>query len=150
MSAILKDDVEPLPPDVPEALRWVIERCLSKEPQERYGTTRDCISSCETSVIVCPDQLGRIARKSNCPAGFRTEERPQPILLSVLVLLFLMILMGSAYWSGRYSFAPAPAEQPVYHRMTFRRARCIRRDSLPTETPSCTARHGMAALRDCS
>jgi eukaryotic-like serine/threonine-protein kinase len=44
VSAILRDEPAPLAetaPTSPEALRWIIERCLSKEPEERYGSTRD-------------------------------------------------------------------------------------------------------------
>ena len=32
---------EPLPPSVPAPLRWVVERCLAKDPVERYDSTRD-------------------------------------------------------------------------------------------------------------
>ncbi|MCA1559765.1 MAG: hypothetical protein LC804_05690, partial [Acidobacteria bacterium] len=28
-------------PQLPIALRWVIERCLAKDPEERYASTRD-------------------------------------------------------------------------------------------------------------
>jgi Tol biopolymer transport system component len=40
MTAILRESAEPLPVDVPAPLRWTIERCLAKEPSERYDTTR--------------------------------------------------------------------------------------------------------------
>ncbi|MDZ4799727.1 MAG: protein kinase [Bryobacteraceae bacterium] len=40
MAAIIRDDAEPLPSSVPGPLCWVIERCLSKDPSERYDTTR--------------------------------------------------------------------------------------------------------------
>jgi Tol biopolymer transport system component/tRNA A-37 threonylcarbamoyl transferase component Bud32 len=41
MTAIIREDAEPLPPGAPAPLRWVIERLLSKEPAERYDSTRD-------------------------------------------------------------------------------------------------------------
>ncbi|MDQ5870982.1 MAG: protein kinase, partial [Acidobacteriota bacterium] len=44
LSAIVKDDPPPVSavsPQAPEGLRWVIERCLAKEPEERYASTRD-------------------------------------------------------------------------------------------------------------
>jgi serine/threonine protein kinase len=41
MAAIIREDAEPLPASVAAPLRWVIERCLAKEPSERYDTTRD-------------------------------------------------------------------------------------------------------------
>jgi hypothetical protein len=41
LAAIIRDEAEPLPPSVPAPLRWVVERCLAKDPAERYDSTRD-------------------------------------------------------------------------------------------------------------
>jgi Tol biopolymer transport system component/predicted Ser/Thr protein kinase len=41
MTAIIREDVEPLPATVPAQLRWIIERLLAKEPADRYDSTRD-------------------------------------------------------------------------------------------------------------
>ncbi|MGC9952443.1 MAG: protein kinase [Bryobacteraceae bacterium] len=41
MTAIIREDAEPLPGTVPAPLRWVVERLLRKEPTERYDSTRD-------------------------------------------------------------------------------------------------------------
>jgi hypothetical protein len=41
MAAIIRDEPEPLPPDVPRPLAWIIERCLAKDPAQRYDSTRD-------------------------------------------------------------------------------------------------------------
>ena len=41
LAAILNDDPKPLDPDLPESLVWIIERCLAKNPQDRYGSTAD-------------------------------------------------------------------------------------------------------------
>ncbi len=41
MTAIIREDAEPLSPSVPAPLRWVVERCLAKDPAERYDSTRD-------------------------------------------------------------------------------------------------------------
>jgi eukaryotic-like serine/threonine-protein kinase len=41
MTAIIREDAEPLPASVPTPLRWIVERLLSKEPSERYDSTRD-------------------------------------------------------------------------------------------------------------
>jgi Tol biopolymer transport system component len=44
LAAIIRDEPEPLQslsPQVPVALRWVVERCLAKDPEERYASTRD-------------------------------------------------------------------------------------------------------------
>jgi eukaryotic-like serine/threonine-protein kinase len=41
MTAIIREEAEPLPGGVPQPLRWVIERLLAKEASERYDSTRD-------------------------------------------------------------------------------------------------------------
>jgi Tol biopolymer transport system component len=41
MTAIIREDVEPLPSTVPAQLRWIIDRLLAKEPADRYDSTRD-------------------------------------------------------------------------------------------------------------
>ena len=41
MTAIIREDAEPLPATVPAPIRWVIERCLAKDPAERYDSTQD-------------------------------------------------------------------------------------------------------------
>ncbi|HXK11057.1 MAG TPA: protein kinase [Vicinamibacteria bacterium] len=44
MTAIIEDDPRPiadLNPAVPPPLRWIIERCLAKDPAERYASTWD-------------------------------------------------------------------------------------------------------------
>ncbi len=41
MAAIIREDPAPLPATVPLPLRWSLERCLAKEPGQRYDTTRD-------------------------------------------------------------------------------------------------------------
>ncbi len=41
MSAILTEEPAPLDPKVPAPLRWTIERCLAKEPADRYESSRD-------------------------------------------------------------------------------------------------------------
>ncbi len=44
MSAIIREEPEPvarLRPDLPLPVRWILERCLAKDREERYASTRD-------------------------------------------------------------------------------------------------------------
>ena len=43
LAAILNDEPEPIAavdPQTPAPLRWIVERCLAKEPRQRYASTR--------------------------------------------------------------------------------------------------------------
>src|SRR5262249_43877269 len=44
LSAILNEDPKPISetsPESPAPLRWIVERCLAKEPDDRYASSRD-------------------------------------------------------------------------------------------------------------
>jgi len=41
MAAIIEDEAPPLPATVPTQVRWVVERCLAKDPPKRYASTQD-------------------------------------------------------------------------------------------------------------
>ena len=44
MTAIIREEPEPLAkaaPSSPLSLRWIVERCLAKEREDRYGSTKD-------------------------------------------------------------------------------------------------------------
>ncbi len=64
MTAIIREDAEPLPPTVPAPLRWIIERLLHKEPAERYDSTRDL----SRELRQLHDHLSETASESAIPA----------------------------------------------------------------------------------
>ncbi len=41
MAAIVREEPPPLEEKLPAPLRWIIDRCLQKEPDQRYESTRD-------------------------------------------------------------------------------------------------------------
>ena len=41
LTAIIREDPAPLPATVPAPLRWIIERLLAKDPEDRYASTKD-------------------------------------------------------------------------------------------------------------
>ncbi len=70
LSAIIREDPEPMSaagPQAPAPLRWIVERCLAKEPENRYAATRDLArdlkqtldhlseTSLETSTVARPE-----------------------------------------------------------------------------------------------
>src|SRR6266851_4808979 len=58
MAAIIRDEAEPLPPTVPAPLRWVVDRCLAKDPAERYDSTRDLYRELKLARERLPESSG--------------------------------------------------------------------------------------------
>lgn len=80
LTAIIREDPEALPPSIPGPLRWVIERCLSKDPVERYGTTRDLYLELRTLRDRLTETSAPVAARP--PASGRRWRMPAGILLA--------------------------------------------------------------------
>ena len=64
LAAVIRDQPEPIGrinPQVPAPLQWAVERCLAKNSQERYTSTRDLAN--ELSAI-----LGSVSQPATAPA----------------------------------------------------------------------------------
>jgi serine/threonine protein kinase len=76
MTAIIREDAEPLPATVPAPLRWVIERLLQKEPAERYDSSRDLYRE----LRYLRDHLSESASASAIPAVAGAPSRTGPTI----------------------------------------------------------------------
>ena len=112
LSAILHDEPEPvasLRAETSLPLRWLIERCLAKEPDERYASTRDLARD----LAVLRDHLGETGA-----TGIITA---RPARLRVLFLLAAiaagaLLIVGGLVLGRRLETRP----QPSYRQLTFR------------------------------
>jgi Tol biopolymer transport system component len=115
LAAILEDEPEPLAklnPRVPAPLRWVIDRCLAKEPRQRYDSTADLARELHT----LRDRLAEFSVTTDAPvAPLRTRRWTGPVLLAVggallagvgLGLMVLRAVDGAAGAIDRYRFTP--------------------------------------------
>jgi eukaryotic-like serine/threonine-protein kinase len=72
LSAIIRDEPEPIADAataMPAPLHWIIERCLAKDPDDRYASTRDLARE----LAAVRDHLPQISRSGASPI---TEELP--------------------------------------------------------------------------
>ena len=104
LDAIINHDLpamSTLYPRGPIQLAWIIERCLAKEPHERYGATADLYRDCRT----VRDRLAEVLARET--AGFR----PWTIAKrAVLGLAFLgAAAIGAALWGSLVEPAPGDA-----------------------------------------
>jgi len=114
LSAILHDEPEPLGslrPEAPQALRWILDRCLAKEPDERYASTRDLARDLAT----LRDHLGESGATE--PLAVRRGKRRTVPLLAALLAAGVAGALAS-YLVLRASLERKPP--PSYRQITFR------------------------------
>ena len=80
LAAIIAEDAPSLPASLPVPLRWVVERCLEKEPPQRYGSSadlyrdlrhmRDHLTDLSAQASTVPAPRTRVPRLAAGLAGF--------------------------------------------------------------------------------
>ena len=113
LSAILNEEPEPigqLNPQAPVPLRWIVERCLAKEPQDRYAATRDLARD----LITLRDRLSEAA-SGEALVVTRRRARTWPF-----VALAVLAASAVALFAG-LRLGKTPPIQPKFQRLTFRR-----------------------------
>jgi len=94
LAAILRDEPGPIGesnPDAPAGLQRILERCLAKDPEERYGATRDLLHDLEHV-----RDLGRGEEFHPPPA--RGWRRPWVWIVGLLVLTAGAGLLSRPWW----------------------------------------------------
>jgi TolB-like protein len=99
LSAILKEEPPPLTslsPEAPEPLEWIVRRCLAKEPDERYHSTRDL--ACDlanlrdrATLASAPSASGASARPRRARAGLWIGIGIATAAVGALVAVWLLV-----------------------------------------------------------
>ncbi|HSB64771.1 MAG TPA: protein kinase [Thermoanaerobaculia bacterium] len=129
LTAIIREDPEPLTalaPRLPAPVRWIIERCLSKDPDERYASTRDLARDLKQMQLNTDGLFGTeslsasSSSATSSTAAVEGEPAGKPASLGrhvgriVAATLGILALItagaGFGYWLRReVSDAPAPS-----------------------------------------
>ena len=117
LSAIIQDDPEPLGSlnsRTPAPLRWAVERCLSKDPEERFASTKDLARDLKS----LRDHLSEASQVSGeaAAATARSRRLPGSFLAAAVAAV---VLVGAA--AAIVARKTAPVRVPVFHRLTFER-----------------------------
>ncbi|MDQ5858076.1 MAG: hypothetical protein M3542_07355, partial [Acidobacteriota bacterium] len=124
LSAIIRDDPEPIGrvnPAAPAPLRWIVESCLQKDPDERYASTRDLARDLKHA-------QERLSDLSQGTAAVAVRRRPRaaalvPALLGVVALLIAADLLVRlrrpsqeplASNLRKLTFAPGLEDEPTW------------------------------------
>ena len=119
LSAIIQD--EPLPLEglnarVPQPFRWAIERCLAKDPDERYATTSELVrdlrqireklaefplaTPAEPRAEQSHAHSASVAAHAEAPPPLPTTKSPMPALLSAAIPISVGMPVGTAAATG--------------------------------------------------
>jgi hypothetical protein len=113
LTAIIREDPEPLEsvsPRTPAPLRWIIERCLEKEPDDRYASTKDLARDLK--------QLAHhLSDSSAIQAAPRQARRTGTWRLATAAAALAALSLAGGYLLA-YRAAPP---QPTFGRLTFNR-----------------------------
>jgi Tol biopolymer transport system component len=111
LGAILNTEPEPivsLNPQVPAPLRWIVERCLAKEPRQRYASTEDLARD----LAMVRDHLSETSGSTEMPTAGRKRLKLVPA--ASVATLALGLIAGKLLWK-----APATSF-PRFQQLTFR------------------------------
>lgn len=120
-SAILRESPRPLPSRVPASLRAIIQRCLIKEPAERYQSAREVRAALEavsmdTGSVQTSRESRQVLAKSRIP-------RVVMVAAGVLLLAAISAVLTRPYWSG------SPPEQGEFRTLAVLPIRSIGQDA---------------------
>jgi len=106
MSAILTEEPPPIERSIPGPLRWTIDRCLAKDPADRYESTRDLYQELR-------NLRDHLSEASAMQAAATTPRRIKWIIPSATWLLGLGMALGAWLY-----FAPQPMPDQSAYRFT--------------------------------
>jgi eukaryotic-like serine/threonine-protein kinase len=107
LAAVLATEPPPLGRGAPRTVSWIVERCLAKDPDDRYGSTRDLARDLELA-------LGRLSELTLPEPGAPPRRRRAPLLAAGLAVL--VAAFAAARW-----LRPGPGERevPVVRYLTY-------------------------------
>jgi Tol biopolymer transport system component len=119
MSAIIREDPKPLAAlrsDAPAPVRWIVERCLAKDPEERYASTRDFARD----LAGVRDHISEVASgeaAASTQAIPRIRSRRAAALASMVLILLIGLVGG---WLVASTRKGPKTTAPTFRRLTFR------------------------------
>jgi eukaryotic-like serine/threonine-protein kinase len=106
MTAIIREDPDPLPAATPAPLRWVIERLLAKDPADRYDSTRDLYRE----LRLIRDRLSDATRTTTASAeAARVRRRWGPRVALAAGIVAGVVVGAATAWLALPGARAAPA-----------------------------------------
>jgi dipeptidyl aminopeptidase/acylaminoacyl peptidase len=117
--AIIREEPEALSqaaPKAPAPVRWIVERCLAKDPEERYASTKDLARDLKSLRDHLTETSASGALEAAEPVRVRRRRRLAPAAIALLVGAAAGLFLGDALRGRR--------DSPLaFRRLTFQRGR---------------------------
>ena len=112
LTAIIREEPEPigsLSPQTPGPLRWLVERCLAKDANDRFASTRDLARDLETIKTHLSELSSSKDVLSVAPVSARERRKRRMFPVAVLGTIALVSIAASvALWWGHTRTAETP------------------------------------------
>ncbi len=117
LAAIIREEPEPMAqaaPKAPAPVRWIVERCLAKDPEERYASSKDLARDLKS----VRDHLSETSASGGIEAAHPARARRRGWLAPAILTLLLGSGLG---YLAREVFRGRPDSAVRYQPLTFRR-----------------------------
>jgi eukaryotic-like serine/threonine-protein kinase len=104
VSAILREEPEPLAaraPGTPAPLRWIVERCLSKDPGDRYASTKDLARDLRNLRIHLSEASAVSASAETPGTSGGASKKGRERLAWLLAATFFLALLASLFQASQ-------------------------------------------------
>jgi hypothetical protein len=126
LAAIIREEpqsIAGLNPKLPAPLRWVIERCLAKDPRERYASTEDLardLRSAETHLSEISAGIAPDASLERGPAASRWKNA-----FGIAAWLLAGAALATLGWRLAAGRSARQSGAPSFRRVTFQRGNIL-------------------------
>jgi Tol biopolymer transport system component len=123
LTAIIREEPAPvaqLNPRIPAPVRWIVDRCLAKDPEDRFGTTKDLARD----LAAIRDHLSEAPVTSEMSGGTvaAATQRPFPWAAIAAAVVLAGVTGFFAFATGRKAGHNAP---PSFRQLTFQRGQVL-------------------------
>ena len=116
LAAVIRDEPEPVAqvnPRAPAPFRWIVERCLAKDPDERYASTRDLARDLKS----VREHLGEVTSTASGVSAVVEPVKRRSLALPIGLAAVILAAAAGALLGRR----TAVVSQPTFQRLTFQR-----------------------------
>jgi eukaryotic-like serine/threonine-protein kinase len=104
--AILRETPSPISPPLPPVLQSVIDKCLDKDPSQRYHSGGEVRAALETASTASRSKRVAFAASTEQGAAAAGTQTRRWLLYGASAIAALVLLVAGLRWSGRKPHAP--------------------------------------------